>query len=789
LASLALLLAAAATASAESAGTSAVTGPFLGTTRQQHWALRTARLFNERDAPMRIRVACPAMDPQLGRMQYGCVLDVPAGAERTAYFAFRPGKGLSDGATPSDPKRFTADAPVTAWNAETGERLNTDPGKKAMLSVNAVGLAMITGEPVKHDTDSYLHKELKHSALSDSRMLTDAARRSPDRWYGYAGADVVVCRGMTAADMTPAQVDALLDWTRRGGTAVACGCPQLADLLATSFGGAAGVTAIGLDYPDRLAVAGPKIKPVTVKLAWPYPRAQLTTEGAEVIYTADGLPLLTHRRLGAGHLFVLATVPGALRDERLHPVWGHIGESLREAPGIDPALFGQAAVETLRQIEGRPAPARTVPFLLLVALAAAAIIIGGVLRLRRRGELLWLGLVPLATAAGIAMYVVGRSGDEPERLTHIGLISDVGDGRVHAQAAWSYFSGPTSGRMDFDAGMPLGVARRIAAPGGVDMEVRDVRTTADGVVLAERLVRPAATSGLTVDGMRALAPVSVSVTFDAEGARATIENHLPAPIEQGVIYINGRSFGAGDIGEGSTQTFLIDEADRLGKGEFTSGVVPNQRRNRLIARLIPAASPALTVRDEPRFIGYTPMAPTDTLAHRDLGRQGWSVVMTNINWRAPQAGQAVAVPTGFVDVEVHRLSATVYNTITNEFIESRRDQAIGITVRPPGGLFHTTDATVRLTVDLRANGYALKVAGATDIRDNKAVGQTPVETIRNPLRRVVVEIHDADRFRDTDGNYNVVLSVEAIDRSLPMTERPAWQIQDIHAALKGTTEQ
>jgi hypothetical protein len=320
------------------------------------------------------------------------------------------------------------------------------------------------------------------------------------------------------------------------------------------------------------------------------------------------------------------------------------------------------------------------------------------------------------------------------------------------------------------------------------MEARIFSTSADGVILADRLIRPESTTGMKVDGTQTLRCATARMTFGPDGAEVTVENHLDDPLEQSVLYVNGQTFALGDIEPTATASFTATDADRLGDGEFTSGMVPNQRRNRLLRRMLPEATPLQEVDNTPMFIGYTPRGPSDPLGQTDLHRQGWSVVLTRAEWEAPASGTAITVPEGFCDLELHRLRSTFYDIIRNRFHATNQSGSLGIIVSMPQGIASLDSAEVRIVVDIRAAGWRASLSGAKDFQNHKAVGTTLVEAVENPPERVEFQIPDATRFRDADGRYLFVLNLEPLDPTVPSTQRPFWQINSIKASLKGTTE-
>lgn len=782
-----LILCGTLSAHAQDAGTQSVQGPFTAVARQYHWAQRIAPLFNQTNEAIDLLVTCPANDPTLGRMEYGRRLTLPPKSRLQTPFAFRPGAGDLGGARPHDPKRFVVQAPISAFDAQTGQRLTFEPGKATLLAVDALAVGMIASETYAHDITSFIGDESRDGVLKGAYRLNDVPANCPDQWYGYDLLDILILRNVRAGDLTACQTQAIIDWTQRGGTLVLTGSDALRNLLAGPLGELAGVSCLDLDWTDQFHVAGLR-EEISITLDWPLPRVQLLASQADVLYTADALPLVTRQTVGNGQCFVFAMPLGAFADPALSPVWRQLETSLMTVPPVDPAAFAQAARETLRDIEGRPAPSRLVPFVILASLAGGTLVFGAVLGHWRRGEWLWVLLVPVAAILGGGLYALSRLGDDPQRLTHVGLISDFGNGSTQTQALMSYFSGPESGEMDFHAGTPRGVVQPILAEGTPGMEIQRIRTTPNGLTLIDRPIRPKETTGLYVDAMMPLRAADTRVSFGPEGAMARINNALDAPIEDSVLYVHGRSFAAGTVAGGESQTFVIDNTRRLGRREFSSSIVPNQRRNRLIERLL--AEPGLKqhVADWPLFVGYTPVNPLRVLPGQTLHTQGWSVVISRIAWQAPPSGQTALIPVGFTDRLIHNVRTPLYNVQEDSFLETPRNGLIGLSIRPPEGSFQLADASAQLVVDIQAGGRVMKTFGTPGMPSNTRQNETLLATTDSPLGQIEIDVPDANRFRDADGWYHFVFEVEFPDPTVPIRDRAQWKFNEIKASLKGTSE-
>jgi hypothetical protein len=678
--------------------------------------------------------------------------------------------------------------------------------------------------------------------LASARRLAGVIRANlPDRWYGYSALRLLILKASAAVDLRHSQVDAVLGWVARGGVLVVTGGSDMPEVLRSRLGEAAGAVALGVHRVGSLAAEevldDGELRPAgALDLRWPMPMVELCPTSATVRYRANGLPLLTSRACGRGRIFVLAVPTGALHGPapggNLHRVWQQLWPPhiVTQEPAIDADRFMQLlpaeelrpAERTLQSIAGRRGPPPAVPVIITVALLLLTIAAGAVLRFRRRSELVWAGLLPLAAIIAVGLYLYGRAQVAPEQVSTIALVSPLADGEVRLQQVSAYYSGEDTRELSFSAGGGRAVIRPLqlatAARGRDDVRI-------DGTMsIHSRTVHTASSAGFYVDGVTRTDIVGGRLTFDERGLAGVLENSLPEPITNAVVLAGGRTYRLGDAGGGNsgaipaggTKQITVGPDQLLGRvsfvavspaetaedaaakaekgaakgrpgrdtrrprlprrpaakqwvagGEFTGSRVftrTDNLRNALLGRMMPQPGFRTPLVRAPVLVGYTSALLADPLPGRQLTRRGWTVVVWPLEVGPPppgQAGRPVAIPEGFVDLAYHPRPAGIWNVTRKRFEPTTYDTELVVTASPPAAFGAITEAEARVTVSIRANGYRLTVGGVTggDVKSGERVAAR--RAFEDPrLVGEVVTVERADRFRRADGTYVLSLNVE-----------------------------
>ncbi|MFP4054174.1 MAG: hypothetical protein ACLFV7_09970 [Phycisphaerae bacterium] len=799
-------------------------GPFSGYAVSEAWSQRKVTLRNDTSRERALKTGCEsAADANNPAVLYSRVVTVPPGALREAVFAYRPGRMRPTGQKIDGREQTTLT--YRLWDQVDDRQaapVQFDASIAPVRHTN-VGVMFAYGQDPETSYDQFLFLEnLRQQELQDVTLMIHSLRidqRPPSQWYGYDGLDVLITGRLNYARLIPAERTALLDWVGRGGVAVMVAGEGMGGWLNNDMARAAGVEVLGEHRTSSLAVTGPKGGEVPpVSLRWPAVFAELAPTGAEVLYTANGLPLLTRHRWGQGWVFVLAVPLGAVEAPSLHQIWKPVNYARKTYGALQPDRFHEAGRRTLREIAGIRAPGRLWPALLLVALAVGTVIAGVALRRRGRGEWAWIVLVPLCIVLAGVFFAVSRLRDDPQRLSYVGLLTQQPGGRSRVQQLFAYYSGTEERQgLTFSADLPSGVLRDVSGTVAGAIGQTEVRT-AGPVLLPDVSMAPGATRGLQLDAQGDQAPLGGTLTFDEDGLSGTLTNNLGVEIGSAVLYADGRTFLAGSLAARQQTAISVDEGDLLQRividrpqvadrgeptvtGEFTGALThgPIDRlRNELVSQLMTVPDTGVRLQSRPLLIGYAPYTPAHPLGGKLEGR-GWTVVAWPIELRRPAPGSKVLIPAGFTRVDLDSLGTGTWDTVKHEFGVTPRDGKLLLSIRPPDPLEMPSGAVARLRVDIRAMNNRMIVSGLTPRwqrrgrgRDSRG-GEVPLETFDNPTGMVEVTVPDLRRFLTPEGEARLLITVRRTGQTgeslLEAGTVPKWWFRSVDVSLEGTTRE
>jgi len=776
-----------------------VAGPFSTRAMAGAWAQRVARVENPTGKEKLVQVEYVTQTEGQGKVSFFRIFSIPPMSARRAEMVIRP-EVIKQAARRTAPppgedaavKRTTRyEQSFILWDVGTGERVDEKFGLGMKIDPASTRLSTFDTVHYKYDTSSFLGK-MAGSPLGKVVRLSARGVDLPTRWYGYSALDIALVGGVDLSRLGPGRIEALLDWVHCGGTLVMTGSVATRRMLQEELADVVGVAALELHYVSRLTVSG-FVKPstgeaqddVTVALAWPQPMVELTPLSAKVLLTANGLPLLTKHRYGLGKAFVLATSLGAVRDPALHRIWRLVAQAVRTRPAVDRGKFPAPAREALEKIAGRRGPHQAVPVGMLVVMAAAVGLGGALLRLRRRGELLWLLLAPAGLVIAGVLYGAGLAQSDEERLTHVGLITGLGDGLAEYQAMFAYYSGPHEQEITISSGGPKGLIADVGGAAAGAISTRRVRFD-NAVFLPDQVVATNSQMLLQASSIAETGGILFDLSFDESGLAGAIDNRLGFDISGAVICTNQRTYRVGDISADGPAAVKITRDDdlglvefvdsrgarprsggkgrawRSGKGEFSAAIAPgtvDALRNQLVSGMLTV--PGRTRADRrPVLIGYTRHCPIDPLAGRRLRRQGWSVVIWPVKYARSRAGAAVRIPAGFVDVQFRRVAgrAPMWNRRGRMFSPVMRNAGMQVAARAPDVVGLLAKAVATIEIDLRAPGFRLSVFGRSPGKTDPA----PIDSFDSPMGRKTVTVTGANRFRGADGSYRFLIHVEKL---------------------------
>ena len=833
------VLAASASAQAGRALSFRVAGPFSMRSMQGAWAQRTARVENVSAEQKLVQVEYVTRVAGQGEISFARVFSVPPMAVRRAEMVIRPEDmkrakqrlAAKAGGDANRPKMIACEQKYVLWDLGTGERTVQDFGLDLKFERAATRLTVIETANYKHDATAFLRK-MPDLPIGRVARVGTVGLDLPTRWYGYSMLDIVFLGGVEMSRMGAARLEALLEWVRRGGTLVMTGSVDMREMLQEQLADAAGVTAMDVHYVSRLKVAG-FVKPstgapmpdVSVRLQWPQPMVALLPLEAKVVLTGNGLPLLTEKRYGRGQVFALATSLGAVQDRALHKIWKAVAVARRLRPAVDPRRFTAPAREALEKIAGRRAPRQIVPVTLLVAAAGLTALLGILLRLRRRGEILWILLVPAGLVVAAVLYGAGLARGDSERLSHIGMICGLGDGLADQQVMFAYYSGPKQQTITVSSGGPRGLIADVGEAGAGAISVRRVRFD-NAVLLPDQVVNTNAMRVFQAASVAETDGIISRLSFDESGLAGTLNNQLGFDIAGAVICVNRRTYRLGDISADGNTAVKVTRDDYLGRleffeerreaprqrgrpvgtagrpsrrrwatGEFSARLAPgpvDALRNQLVSRMLSIPGFNTRVGRGPVLIGYTERCPIDPLPGRKLQRQGWSVVTWPLRYVSPRPGTRMRIPSGFVNVEFSRVPgiAPLWSRQAEAFHFLMRDAGVMVSARPPGAVGRLARASAELEVDLRTPGFRLSVLGL-GAGERAGEGGTLLQSFDNPAGRKIVPVADANRFRAEDGSYRFLIRIEKLVRGQGAGRAgpsARGEIQSVDVGLEGITE-
>jgi hypothetical protein len=759
-------------------------GAFQSYFRQGAWAVRAPSLRNETDQPRRVKIIYACDDPARGRTNYSTVVWLPPHTMRRAYVGMRF-PHLPRAST--DEKSQTPQEIAVLWDDETLQRLSQPMRPVVDLGRRATIIAHVPGEGESDDTSGYLVK-LTGDALEDVKKLNSQAVILPNRWYGYDMADLLILGDVDVQEMRPSQQQAILDWVRRGGTLVLAGGRMLPGSLEGVLGELAGVTATGYHRVTELRPTSPgqTDPPSTVELTWAAPMVELCVGDCEVLLTHNGLPLMTRRHAGDGAVFTLAAPLGAFQDPSLHSIWRYVRDAIyKEKSAIDNDAFLRPAQETLNGIAGRPAPSRTIPLAILLTMAGIAVVGGAALRLRRRGEVVWIVLAPGAIVCGLLLWVSQFNQSDPERLSCIGLLSGLDGPSARAQAVFAYYSGPETRDLDLSSGGSRNVIRdaRKGDSASGDLETR----SGAAMVLPDQTVQVRSDTVCSIDEQVDLDGVRSELTFGPDGLTGDLDNRLGHALSDCVLYANRRTYRVGDVPAGESTRITVGDDQLLGrveflrrdpagrrnrsaapamvaKGQFTTSRIlrpDDVQRNQLLGEIVTTLGVGKDVSGDPILIGYAADGPLTPLEEKSVEQRGWWVVAWPVRFTAPPRGGKVTIPEGFVDLKLENVGSQIWNRLAESFIRTSRGGELLLRARPPHPVGLLDDAVLNLRIKLHAPGYRMSVWPAS----SDATSPQPLREVTHPTGETLIAIPDANRFRDADGAYAFRIVVSRADQA------------------------
>jgi hypothetical protein len=774
---------------------------------RQRWSQLAGPLANHTDRPRTLTAACLTHDPVHGDTSYTFTTTVAAQSVRQCQIPFFP----VDFDAIRKPSSQSVEQVYELFDTPTGRKLATSaqPMRLPRASTAIIGLVQLS-EGASDDC-TYL-KTITFAGKSRSKLVLTRADALPDRWWGYDSLTMCVLGNVPPSQLRESQLAALLQWVARGGCLILAGSPALPNLLnETPLGDAAGVTAGELFWQDTFNIVQRGELLGVVEQAEPVPFAHVIATDATVLYTCNDQAMATVRTVGDGQIVVLATSINAYAPDPLLPKF-HLWRSLLQMQDtrspINNDAFQGVQAEALQRIAGQPAPPVAIPMMILGGLIAGTMIVGFAMRLRRRGEWTWLLLIPITAILSVGLFVYSQTTHPPERLSFIGLMSDLGDGLVRSQVACAYSAGPDSETVTLTSGGPNATLRNLSQPASAALSTTQIQSNQGTLTLANQTVAPGATRWFATDSIRRQSLVTGEIRFGPTGATVMCTNALPSPIEDAVLLVEGHLYAVGTLAAGTQTPVTLSGDTYLGavefphhsaripnpspkgkrtppaRGSFSSSIVPDRLKNRLVGQLITQPGFRSNVAPTPTLIGYTRHMPSCVL-DKPVLRQGWSVVVASLQQSgAPTDGPAV-FPAGFCPMTWINQGSPVWNPSLQAFNPMMRSGALRVDISLPRWV-SDRDTEVDLTVVMHGAAYTLTVQGVTG-KSYDPRQPMDVDTFANPNGSVTCRIPQAERFVSPEGVMHLRLQLELTypDMETPdPTQMPSWKIQSIRATIR-----
>ncbi|NQU77011.1 MAG: hypothetical protein HQ546_11925 [Planctomycetes bacterium] len=792
-------------------------------TRAGAWGQMVGIVVNGTDSDRLAEVEYTASDPKWGRVLFRRQVWMPSRSQGDVWFAARIGE-LSTGQQQQSPQsRFS-------FSLQSGSLLDaaTEQVLDRTSEIQMVPMARLdkltcfiddSGEPTEY---SYLAREEEGRRYISKLELTTLTYM-PDRWYGYSAVDLLLVGWLDPDRRRASQFQAIMDWVRQGGVLVLFTTERSDELLATDFGAAAGVTASGVGQIKRLSVTSADGKAdFTVELPKAVPYLEMSCDRAEVLYSANGLPMLTRTRYGLGFVFVLAVPTGALAQtepQGLMEIWQEVYYALNSTAAIRTELFaggdgdtttrqssttqskrttrpsaGENAVakgdngvsyDILQDISGRRGLGRMAVLAWLGAFMLMTVGVGCVMSLRRYGERTWIVMLPIAMVLAGGIYLYSESRADAPAVSYVGMAISDSSGRAMVQEALGYYSPVEVTGLEVLPGSALGYLFPMGQRDGKSLTQTRIYTVGGAMMPAVRVGKNSASAFLAT-AMVDFAGFATDLRFGPDGLEGTITNRTGSDVADAVLYIRRRAYRVGDLPAGESVHVTTGSDDRLGPEEFIPKAIKSREdlmHEKLLQRLTTQSHVRLP--DERLYLlGWSAdrlLDPGEGLA--GVPAVGMTLLAEPITVRSTLAGQRVFIPQEMVHQRFENFGI-VWSPKAGFAKTLWREDKIEVLVSPPAEVGRLAQTEAILYVTIRANSYRMTVEGLS--QDGSAVA---LETYDHPEGLKIIRVLDADRFVTADGTVRLRLRVESIGAiSKNIVERPKWQFEDIVATLRGTVQ-
>ena len=311
------------------------------TARPGIWTQLHTTVTNPDDTDRVVSVLFETEDRSSGKMIFRRTHLLPARSQGLVQFAARPLElGRRDGGQPIRQIASVLDGPSRTQLARLGDVMLAPVPKRLKL------LAVLDDRPARDLSYGFLATA---SGGGTATLVTAPISHLGDQWYALAGVDALALGTLDLDRRRAGQVRAICDWVSRGGVLILFASDGSVETLSGELGDAAGVAVAGAHRVRSLNVRsadGEYQWPVTLDKSADL--LNLAVPSAEVLFSADGAPILTRAPYGMGYVFVLALPLNALAQ----PPLGKMFKTVRRAMAATPAFgLGDFADDSLARLQ------------------------------------------------------------------------------------------------------------------------------------------------------------------------------------------------------------------------------------------------------------------------------------------------------------------------------------------------------------------------------------------------------------------------------------------------------
>ncbi len=777
-----------------------VSGAFSPYVRAGLWGRVRADLINPTDRARRVRFVYPTEEVDRGQVRYTRTVQMPPHTRRTIRLGRRAAAVTKDKRSARKRGPATAEQAFSLEDAITDIAIYHNTLMVIPLESMQACLAYVDTEDPPGQSHSFLGK-IPDDPLGRVVLASSRQRRLPNCWYGFSLLRILLISAAEPSELLDSQVRAVLDWVGNGGVLVITSHSAVARTISGRLAEAAGVTVAGTHEEYRLeAVEKNGNGRFRTDLQIPMLMAQLCPlvrpdgsrrDGAEVLWEANGLPLLTLRRWGGGAIFVLAAPVGALQAEQARPLWKTIGMQMRLVSPVAGEEFVASAEENLPEIAGMRGPDRLAPTYIIAGQAALFLLAGLFLYLKRRGELAWVVLVPvgLLAAGGMLAYSRVARAHKAPRLSFLALAEVRPDGSTQVRQLSTYYA-PDTEEIHFSSGSIPGTVHSTGSASTAVMQSTNISSDADMRVEGVRVVANSSRTAYAEAPVDLPGRLIARTHLGPKGLEGTITNDTGADIFDAVIIAGGLVYAVGDLPAGQAAAIAVNDPPL--PDDTYIGIDVRDKidllRNKLLAAITYRPSKDSNRRHlpVPMLLGWTHSRMLDPLSGKDAESNGLTLITLPLALHKTPAKTKIVVPSGLLDLEIGKIGPPVWSIKKQEFNEMSLPAGVVFDFAPPQNAAGITGARAVLRIRLDATNWRMRIFGWTG-PEGESARERLIKTINRPAGAYEVAVKDLQPSEDARGKYRIIVRIDRLG-SGKSEKRTIWKIDSANLTLEGTSK-